>query len=345
MEIENGNIVINAKNDGIHVNDTLAIGGGNITVTAEGDGIQSDEIVDITDGKISITTKGEVAVSINDRRGRGQTETENTETGDVSSKGIKADWMLDISGGEIEINSTDHAIHSASDINIYGGKITITSANKGISGHGNIVINDGDIDILKATEGIETKQIMTINGGDINITASDDGLNAGGGSGMMFGRGMENSDGETEFGKQMPFGGERPQMPDGEMPQRPDGQMGEMRGNIGMRGGQTGENMPQFPDMDGEFPQMPDGEMPQMPGGEMSNFLMNFGTSTEISDERHIQINGGNIYIYAKNDGIDSNGSIVIAGGTVIVEGPPLANGAEMGLVSYQAARCLQRAV
>ncbi|MBQ8301489.1 MAG: carbohydrate-binding domain-containing protein, partial [Clostridia bacterium] len=225
VEIGNGNITITAKKDAIHVNDTLAINGGNLTVTAESDGLQADEIVDITGGTINVTTMGEVPASTNTGFGGmnfGKTmqnpsqltaeerqemrdefekqfeeiqnaEIEEDNSDDVTSKGIKADWMLDISGGEITVNSTDHAIHCASDINIKGGKLNLASeVKKGISAHGNIVIDDGKIDITKATEGIETKQIMTINGGDINVIASDDGFNAGGDGMMMGGMGRPN---------------------------------------------------------------------------------------------------------------------------------------------------------
>ncbi len=44
--------------------------------------------------------------------------------------------------------------------------------------------------------------------------------------------------------------------------------------------------------------------------------------TNEIDGEHHIQINGGRIYINAQGDGIDSNGSLVIEGGEVILDGP-----------------------
>ena len=208
IEIGNVNITVNAKNDGIHANDTLAISGGNVYVTAEGDGLQAEEILDISDGEVNVTTTGEVKTSTsNDFGGRGEmkdlsqmtddeiqsmreqiqnnnqfTQTEESDdSDDTSSKGIKADWMLEISGGEVTVNSTDHAIHCTSDINITGGTLNLSSeSKKGISGHGDVTIDDGDITITKSTEGIESKKILTINGGNIDITASDDGLNSGG---------------------------------------------------------------------------------------------------------------------------------------------------------------------
>ena len=301
LDIENGDIKINSSLDAINVNDTFAFTDGNLDITAGGDGIAADEIVDISGGKISITTTG-------------KTDSES----DVSSKGIKADWLLEISGGEIDITSTDHAIHSTSDINVKGGKITVSSDKKGISAHGDLIIDDGEINIEKSTEGIEAKQIMIINGGDININSSDDGINAGGnGSGFGgFGGGMmnsENAEGASGNMQRMT----PPDMSQGENANMQRG--GRMRNMQGM------ENMTP-PDM----PQSENGTMPEMNGNENGGMQrsfgggMNSGMSGEISSEHHIQINGGNIYVNAAGDGIDSNGSIVINGGVVTIDGPTM---------------------
>ena len=207
--------------------------------------------------------------------------------------GIDASDSMEIGNGNITINAKNDSIHVNDTLEISGGKLTLASeSKKGISAHGDIVIDDGDIDITKSTEGIETKQIMTINGGDISVIASDDGFNAGG-------NGMDNMRGG--FG-----GGQRTDM-------QPD------------------DNMTPS-DMRGGRPMM----MQDMQNSEMSEIPNDgFGigrNSTEISTEHHIQINGGTIYINAVNDGIDSNGSLVIDGGDIIIEGPPRAGGGEMGL-------------
>ena len=207
--------------------------------------------------------------------------------------GIDASDSMEIGNGNITINAKNDCIHVNDTLEISGGKLTLASeSKKGISAHGDIVIDDGDIDITKSTEGIETKQIMTINGGDISVISSDDGFNAGG-------NGMDNMRGG--FG-----GGQRTDM-------QPD------------------DNMTPS-DMRGGRPMM----MQDMQNGEMSEIPNDgFGigrNSTEISTEHHIQINGGTIYINAVNDGIDSNGSLVIDGGDIIIEGSPRAGGGEMGL-------------
>lgn len=352
IKIENGNITITAKNDGIHVNDTLQIIGGTLNITADGDGLQSDEIVDITGGTINITTTGEIAAETaagfngmdfggRDADGERQQmteeerqamreemqkqfeaakaqEIEEDNSDDVTSKGIKADWMLDISGGDVTVNSTDHSIHCKSDINIKGGTINLTSeAKKGISAHGDVVIDDGNITINKSTEGIESKQILTINGGNINITSGDDGLNAGG-NGMddMFGgrgfdRMFDQNSNYSDDGQQM----QDPNVRGGNQMMQPGMQGGEQMMQPGMGG--RGQTMQQdIPGGDGFTPSdtQENGQMGGGPGRGME--------SNEIDSEHHIQINGGNIYINAQGDGIDSNGSLVIDGGTVIVDGP-----------------------
>lgn len=331
LDIENGNITITAKNDGINVNDTLTVTDGTINITAESDGMQAGDIVDVQGGTINITTTGDVPASTNNGfggMGRGmqqtQTATEDTSS-DVTSKGIKADWLIDISGGTVNLTTTDHAIHCASDIEISGGDITIASDNKGISAHENLTINGGSIDITKSSEGIESKAIMTINDGDISVIASDDGLNAGG-SGDTFGGGMGgNPMGGMSFGTQ---DGQTDASSDTTQQQN----MG-MRGGRGMRGNMNGQQGMTPPEMNGEMPsdmqqmtppdmQSGDGTQQQGRGGFGGG--MGGGMSRDsdtVSAEHHIQINGGTIYINAMGDGIDSNGSIVIDGGTVTVDG------------------------
>lgn len=285
LSIEAGNIRINSGKDGINVNDTFSMIGGTLNITAEGDGIASDSIVDITGGVINITTTGAVTASSNGRPfgGRGQSTTvkataePTATTTDISSKGIKADWLMEISGGVINVNSTDHALHCQSDIIINDGSMTLNSSvKKGISSHEDLTVNGGYIDVTNSTEGMESKGIMMINDGEIHLYATDDGLNAGGNETEMGG-----GDGMPPNGMQ---GGERPEM---------------------TAGSQTGE--PGTP---------PNGMHAGGPG------MMGGTESSEKDSSHHIQINGGYIYINAAGDGVDSNGSFFIDGGTVIVEGP-----------------------
>ncbi len=117
----------------------------------------------------------------------GNEQTEDDSSGS-STKGIKAETNLIISGGTVTVNSADHALHCQGITFITGGKLNLTSQKgKGISSYTDLVIDGGDIDVLKSTEGLESKGNFSINGGTIHITASDDGINAGGTNGQDVG--------------------------------------------------------------------------------------------------------------------------------------------------------------
>ncbi len=334
LTIENGVLNLASESDGIHINDTFKMIGGTVNISAIGDGIDSESIVIIEGGALNIETKGtpitQTVITTDEA-----TETNSNvpawnnmpggfmDEADVefekSSKGINAEWMMVISGGDITVNSASHAIHCQDEIEIKGGTFTISSTyDKGVSAHGNLTIDGEDtvIDITKSTEGLESKNVMTINNGTIDIVASDDGLNAtggnagfGAGGGVTFDRqqnNAENTDGTQWAGDRQNrpnknwnnAGGEAPAMPEnGEMPTLPGFENGEMP----------------TPPENGEM-QMPDfanGENgPQGGGGGM---MGGFGRDMKEC----LIINGGDIEIIANDDCLDANGNLVLNGGFV----------------------------
>jgi len=345
LNIENGVISINAASDGIHINDTFKMTGGTVNITSVNDGIDCESIVNISGGTINIETNGTPIENT-------QTTTETTEEAprrgmwemdeadvefEKSTKGINAEWMMVISGGEIIVNSASHAIHCQDEIEISGGKFTLSSKyDKGISAHGNLTVSGADtvIDVTKSTEGIESKNVMTINDGSINVVSTDDALNAtGGNSGMMQGGGMRENMGEMQRpenatdvnGTEMPMGNKgnrgnrQPQMQVGEIPEG---------ANIPMNG-----EIPPMP-QNGEFPMR--GERPAEPSGQMPDETMmqrpqmggNMGMSGGAMGgmgrnmKNCLIINGGYLELCGSDDCIDANGNIVINAGTIKATNP-----------------------
>ena len=295
LKIEGGNINIDAKSDGINVNDTFEMTDGNLKITAVGDGIDSSSIANISGGTIDITTNGTPTETSqteqsSDEQNRPKTpfvESSSVEF-ETSSKGIKADWMIKLSGGKINVNSADHAIHCTSDIETDGANLTLASQyKKGISAHGSITIDGADtsIDVTKSTEGIEGKTKLTINNGNIKINSTDDGLNAGTSTEMQPPQGG--------------FGGERGQK-DRRQPQ--DGQQPPQDGQQPPQDGQQ-------PPQDGQQPPQ-DGQQPPQDGFSGQN------------NKDVIIINGGNIEVTGRDDAIDVNGNLVINGGTIKLANP-----------------------
>jgi len=345
LNIENGNITINATSDGIHINDTFKMTGGTVNITSINDGIDCESIVNISAGSINIETNGTPIENTQTttetaeetpRRGMWEMDEADVEF-EKSTKGINAEWMMVISGGEIIVNSASHAIHCQDEIEITGGKFTLSSKyDKGISAHGNLTVSGADtvIDVTKSTEGIESKNVMTINDGVISVVSTDDALNAtGGNSGMMQGGGMRENMGEMQRpenaadanGTEMPMGNRgnrgnrQPQMQDGGMPEGTNIPMnGEIppmpqNGEFPMRGERPAEPSGQMPDENiMQRPQM-DGNM-GMPGGAMGGMGRNM--------KNCLIINGGYLELCGSDDCIDANGNIVINAGTIKATNP-----------------------
>ena len=295
LKIEGGKINIDAKADGINVNDTFEMTDGNLKITAVGDGIDSSSIANISGGTIDITTNGTPTETSQTEQSSDEQNRPKTPFGEsssvefeTSSKGIKADWMIKLSGGKINVNSADHAIHCTSDIEIDGANLTLASQyKKGISAHGRITIDgtDTSIDVTKSTEGIEGKTKLTINNGNIKINSTDDGLNAGT---------------STEM-------------------QPPQGGFGGERGQKDRRQPQNGQQPPQDeqqPPQDGQQPPQ-DGQQPPQDGQQPPQDGFSGQNNKDV-----IIINGGNIEVTGRDDAIDVNGNLVINGGTIKLANP-----------------------
>lgn len=304
LTIENGEINLTALSDGIHVNDTFKMTGGNVNISSVGDGIDSESIAIISGGKLNIETKGEPITTEKaenndfDMHRQGMPEESQDVEFEKSSKGINAEWMMSISGGEIDITSASHAIHCQDEIEITGGIFNLYSEyEKGISAHGNLTISNSDtvINVKKSTEGIESKNIATINDGTIRIIASDDGINAtGGNSGEMPGGGMPRMNDNTD-------GKRRNQAQDSEnSPQMPEDFKKQDFNNINK---DTQQNN------DGAMPKRDNRGFGNIPGANHENIKKN------LSD--CLVINGGDIEIFAEDDCLDSNGNLILNGGTI----------------------------
>ncbi|MDE6785339.1 MAG: carbohydrate-binding domain-containing protein [Ruminococcus sp.] len=97
-------------------------------------------------------------------------------TASISTKGIKGGSSVNITGGNLSVNSADDSIHSAN-ITISGGNLTLAAGDDGIHADSCININGGTVNITESYEGIESA-VINITGGDVKLKSSDDGFNA-----------------------------------------------------------------------------------------------------------------------------------------------------------------------
>jgi hypothetical protein len=194
LEITGGSIIVNAVNDGIRGRDSITVNDGTVTVIAGGDGMQSNNDEDVELGYISIyggtfyiaagadgiQAKTRVLISGGDitiSSGGGSTYTAGSSD---STKGIKAGVNVAIDGGNIDIDSSDDAIHSNDSVTINGGYITLASGDEGIYSGSALEINGGDISITECDNGISVGEedisydgTLTVSGGSIQIVVTE----------------------------------------------------------------------------------------------------------------------------------------------------------------------------
>ena len=233
LKIVGGSFDISAANDGIKGRDALVItagsfgivagrdalksnndngtgwgfidiSGGTFTLSAADDGIQAVTKVTVSGGTLSITSGGGTA-NAEAHAGSGFDPHADFGGGSTGSdddsekaKGICCDGSIEISGGNIDINSADDALHSNGLLAVSGGTVVIAAGDDGIHADTSITISGGDIKITDSYEGVESDKIY-VSGGIVSVTAADDGFNASDGSSSSGGMFNESGDSDLHF--------------------------------------------------------------------------------------------------------------------------------------------------
>ena len=230
----------------------------------------------------------------------------------VYKHGIDANDDLVITGGAIRIEAPEDGVHVNDSFRFREANLTIDVGDDGIHSDTSVYIESGTLLISGCYEGIEALTIE-VAGGNVMIYPEDDGFNANGGSGGMLG-GWDGMGGPGGHGGR---GGSGAADDSEGFAGRPDSEFGQFDGERPER--PTEGEMPDFGPADGERPEMP--ENGELPDAEERN-----APDGGDEEETWIRITGGNIMIINRTgrdtDGLDSNGSIYIEGGTVLVSVP-----------------------
>lgn len=271
-------------NDGITSKDGLIIQNGNITVNAVDDGIRGKDFVVISSGTIQVTSGGDGVKSDN---------AEDAEKG----------YVL-VEDGTVTITSAGDAISAETDVLIKDGNFTLVSGGgssatiaedvsaKGIKGTISVVIDGGTFAIDSADDAIHSNTGIVVNNGQFTIQSDDDGMHADATLKIVNGEidivqayeGLESALVEINGGSI---------------------QMITSDDGINVAGGNDGSGM---------------GGGPGGGGGPRGNRQQD---TFAASGSYMLTITGGSILVNAEGDGLDSNGSMTMSGGTVVVFGPP----------------------
>ena len=185
------NIWVDASSgNGIRGNEAVIMTGGvvNINVTGTADkGISTDGEVRIEGGRTTIFTSGGY-------------EYDSDENDYSACSGIKADSVININGGELNIKSTGtggKGLNCDDEININDGVVRIITTGKrqkdskgsvspkGIKADGKITVSGGQTQVRlegtgDGTEGIESKSEIHIEAGTVESYSYDDAINSAG---------------------------------------------------------------------------------------------------------------------------------------------------------------------
>lgn len=333
--VYNGNItVVSAVSDGIHANDYFKMDAGTVSITSSGDGIDCEEgyvtinggnitvnsgddgitaSYDGTDvsitpymlingGVINVTTTGDKGNAISSESYM-TVNSQGTITLKVSgkaSKGFKTGGNFTFTNGTATITTSGNAFYDTDDADI--------AAAAGVNCDGNFSMAGGTLTVTSSGtggKGITVDGTLAVAGGTINISAS--------GSTFTYGT----SDSEAKGIKS-------------------DGALAVTGGNISVSAADDG--------------------IKSETSITVNEGVINITKSTEGLEAPYITFNGGNITVVSSDDclnatkgnggenddgslitfaggtisvntsggdGIDSNGSVIMSGGTVVAQGPP----------------------
>ncbi|MDH7497701.1 MAG: carbohydrate-binding domain-containing protein [Syntrophomonadaceae bacterium] len=312
--------VVGSYRHGIASKDDLVIAGGAITVQAAGDGLRGKDSIAVKEGTIAVTAGGDGLQSAND---------EDADKGWVS-----------VDGGTLTVKAADDAIQAETQVQVRGGSVTLqagggsaqvlarksaaaarhqpagpwagpaavaateaagqpgqeTTAARGVSAGRAVLVTGGVVTVDAADDALHSNGQVLVQGGQLRIAAGDDAVHAD--------QAVVVAGGSVEVTASY---------------EGLEGNTVTVRdGTVKVVAQDDGVNAVSQVEGAAEAGWAPAGRPPD--GGAADQSCM-------------VRISGGCVVIDAGGDGIDSNGSMAIEGGTVLVHGP---TGNGNGALDYQ---------
>lgn len=271
----------------------IQIDGGTYTITSNEDGIKAADYVNITGGTITIVSALDgIQAGVDYIDSNGDTVYTN---GDLSISGGTFDITTNGGSGSSETENSCKGIKAVDALAVSGGDFTLNCCDDAIHSNYTVEITGGTFEIATGDDGVHADYYLTMGtqgGADddytMNISTCYEGLE---GSVIAYLSGTTTlyatDDGVNAAGDYE--------------------ENGTYHGSTssGSSASSSGGNQP-------------GGGRPGNPGGGMGG--QNPGMD-DSSDYGMLYIKGGKLYFVAKGDGLDSNGSILMSGGVVVVNG------------------------
>ncbi|MCH5187200.1 MAG: carbohydrate-binding domain-containing protein [Oscillospiraceae bacterium] len=302
VTIDGADVNVIASDDAVTTNGSFIMTDGSLTGRSDGDFIKAYELIDISGGIIEAESRCDGFQS-----GKALTE---VASGSTVTKSDYTTGNIYISGGEITITSN-------------GGSKTNVGSNadscKGIKANTLLLISGGKITVDSADDSLHSNLNVTITGGELLLSTGDDGVHAD----YVLTLGTEGGD-DDDFSLEITTSYEGIE---GSVINILSGTQYIYSTDDGINaagyytedGARTAEVNP----MAG--PGGPGGNNPGGPGGNPGGGSGDNGPGWGGDDSAPygmLYIRGGRCYVEAYGDGVDSNGSVEMSGGIMLVNGP-----------------------
>lgn len=236
---------------------------------------------------------------------------ESIEAGINGAIYSKADLRIKGSGTLNVIGNYNNGIVSKDDLKIKNGIINVTAANNGLKGKDSVQYEDATLTVNAQGDAIksdndedENKGCIEITSGTLNITSGEDAIQA---------ENYVNISGGTL------------KLLSGDDGIHADEELTINNGNIDIQKSYEGLESASITINDGNIKivssddgiNAAEGSSDEDTEGQFGGFKDPMSSGNAI-----LTINGGSVYVNASGDGLDANGSIIMTGGTVLVDGP-----------------------
>ncbi len=245
----------------------------------------------------------------------------------VANHGFKAEGSLDIEAATLTIEAGKDGLHAEHDetteranISLNPTQLSIAATEDGVDAGNELTIKGGTITVSQSEEGLEARVIRQL-GGDVTIKSSDDGVNASAGSS---GKTTDTSatsktTDASATSNAADTSSSASQATTDSATASSSASQATADSAAGSQGDQANKDKNATPPSPSAGQAPPQGGQPPQNGQGAGG--MPPGGQEESDPSLQIILEGGTLTIDAEGDGIDSNGTVTISGGSLVVNG------------------------